>query len=228
MKILVIEDDRQTADYVAKGLREACHVVDLALDGRVGFTMATAHAYDVLIVDRRLPGLDGLELVRSLRNAGVQTLAIFLTTMGGIDDRVSGLEAGGDDYLVKPFAFAELQARVSALTRRRPSSPLETKLQVGDLELNLLQRKVSRTGNAIELQPQEFKLLEYLMRNAGRVTTRTMILESVWGFHFDPKTSVVETHISRLRSKLNKYGAGELIHTVRGAGYMICPCDETS
>lgn len=228
MKILVIEDDRQTADYVAKGLREACHVVDVAADGRDGFSMASSEAYEVLIVDRRLPGLDGLELVASLRNAGIQTLAIFLTTMGGIDDRVSGLEAGGDDYLVKPFAFAELQARVGALARRRPSSPLETKLQVGDLELNLLQRKASRAGHTLELQPQEFKLLEYLMRNAGRVTTRTMLLEGVWGFHFDPKTSVVETHISRLRSKLNRYGRGEMIHTVRGAGYMISPCDETS
>ena len=228
MKILVVEDDRQTADYVAKGLREASHIVDVASNGLDGYAMAANEAYDVLIVDRRLPGMDGLTLVKSLRDAGVQTLALFLTTMGGIDDRVGGLEAGGDDYLVKPFAFAELQARVGALTRRRPASPVETRLQVGDLELNLLQRKVTRAGHTLELQPQEFRLLEYLMRNAGRVTTRTMLLEGVWGFHFDPKTSVVETHISRLRSKLNKFGKGDLIQTVRGAGYLICACDETA
>jgi two-component system, OmpR family, response regulator len=228
MKVLVIEDDRQTANYVAKGLREASYVVDLAFDGHDGYSMAASGTYDVLIVDRRLPGLDGLELVKELRNGGVHTLAIFLTTMGGIDDRVKGLEAGGDDYLVKPFAFAELQARVGALSRRRPSGPLETNLEVGDLELNLMQRKVLRAGKVIDLQPQEFKLLEYLMRNSGRVITRTMLLEGVWGYHFDPKTSVVETHISRLRSKLSRNGGGEMIHTVRGAGYMISPGNEAS
>jgi two-component system OmpR family response regulator len=226
MKILVVEDDPQTAAYVAKGLRQAAHVVDVAVNGRDGFSMATVDAYDVLIVDRRLPGLDGLKLVKSLRNFGVRTLTMFLTTMDGIDDRVQGLEAGGDDYLVKPFAFAELQARVGALSRRRPAAPEETALRVGDLELNLLQRRAIRNGRPIDLLPQEFKLLEFLMRNAGRIATRTMLLEGVWGFHFDPRTSIVETHISRLRGKLSGPQERDLIRTVRGAGYMIVASDE--
>ena len=198
MKILVVEDDRQTADYVAKGLREASHIVDVASNGLDGYAMAANEAYDVLIVDRRLPGMDGLTLVKSLRDAGVQTLALFLTTMGGIDDRVGGLEAGGDDYLVKPFAFAELGARVGALTR--PVRPARSRRDCRSAIWNSIccSAKSRGAGHTLELQPQEFRLLEYLMRNAGRVTTRTMLLEGVWGFHFDPKTSVVETHISRL------------------------------
>jgi two-component system OmpR family response regulator len=225
MKVLVIEDDKQTADYIAKGLRQAGHVVDVEHDGAVAL-FAAHENYEVLIVDRMLPNLDGLSVVKTLREAGMKTPTLFLTTMGGIDDRVEGLEAGGDDYLVKPFAFAELLARVNALARRPPLAVVETVLKVGDLELNLLQHSVTRRGQDIPVQPQEFKLLEFLMRNAGRVTTRTMLLEGVWGFHFDPKTSVVETHISRLRSKLNRDGGAELIHTVRGAGYLMRAPDD--
>jgi len=225
MKVLVVEDDEQTAEYIAKGLRQAGHVVDVERDGAEAL-FAAHENYDVLIVDRMLPSLDGLSVVKTLREAGMKTPTLLLTAMGGIDDRVEGFEAGGDDYLVKPFAFAELLARVHALARRPPLAVVETVLRVGDLELNMLQRCVTRDGQEIPVQPQEFKLLEYLMRNAGRVTTRTMLLEGVWGFHFDPKTSVVETHISRLRSKINKFGGGELIHTVRGAGYLMRAADE--
>ena len=221
MKLLLIEDDMATAGHIIKSLRQHGHVVDHAPNGRDGLFLAGGETYDVMIVDRMLPGLDGLGIVKTIRGAGVKTPALFLTTLGGIDDRVEGLEAGGDDYLVKPFAFAELIARVNALARRSSPTEVQTLLRVADLELDLLKRRVARGGKRIDLQPQEFKLLEYLMRHSGRVVTRTMLLESVWEFHFDPRTTVVETHISRLRSKIDQ-GFGEpLIHTVRGAGYCI-------
>lgn len=221
MKILVIEDDKETADYIARGLREEGHVVDAADNGRDGLFLAADGAYELLIVDRMLPGLDGLALVKTVRGAGIKTPVLFLTTLGGVDDRVAGLEAGGDDYLVKPFAFAELAARVNALGRRPPITGEPTTLRVADLEMDLLRRRVTRRGRRIELQPREFRLLEYLLRHAGEVVTRTMLLEHVWDFHFDPKTSVVETHVSRLRAKIDRDFAPELIHTVRGAGYCL-------
>jgi two-component system, OmpR family, response regulator len=223
MKILLVEDDAETAAYVARGLTEAGHLVDRAADGREGLIMASDGGYDALVVDRMLPKLDGLGLVRALRAAGVKTPALFLTARGGVGDRVEGLEAGGDDYLVKPFAFAELLARLNALARRPPlqGEREPTVLRVGDLEMDLLRRTVTRAGKRIELQPREFRLLEYLMRRPGQVVTRTMLLEGVWDFHFDPRTSVVETHISRLRAKVDRDFGAELIHTVRGAGYAI-------
>lgn len=221
MKILVIEDDRETAAFLTRGLKEHGHVVDVATDGRDGLLQATGDEYDVLIVDRMLPGMDGLGIVRTLRAAGTRTPVLFLTAMAGVGDRVEGLDAGGDDYLVKPFAFAELNARVSALGRRPAVTEVTTVLRVGDLEMNLLTRQVSRAGRAIDLQPQEFRLLEYLMRHADRVVTRTMLLEGVWGFHFDPRTSVVETHISRLRAKIDRDFSQPLLHTIRGSGYSL-------
>jgi len=224
VKILLIEDDRQTADYIAKGLREHGHVVDRTDNGRDGLYMATGEPYDVMIVDRNLPKMDGLSLVKAARGSGTRTPALFLTTMGGVDDRVAGLEAGADDYLVKPFAFAELLARVGALARR-PPIVAQTERRAGDLEINLLARTVSRAGQRIELLAQEFKILEYLMRHAGEIVTRTMLLEKVWDFHFDPKTNIVETHISRLRSKIDKGFDKPLLHTVRGAGYVVRASD---
>jgi two-component system OmpR family response regulator len=221
MKILLIEDDEETAAYVLNGLSEAGHLGEHCLDGRDGLVMATTEDYDVLIVDRMLPGLDGLGLVKTLRSAGVTTPVLFLTAIGGIDDRVEGLDAGGDDYLVKPFAFSELLARVAALGRRPPMAAEETVLKVADLEVNLIQRVVSRGGRDIELRPREFHLLEYLLRNAGKVVTRTMLLERVWDFNFDPRTNVVETHISRLRGKIDKPFDEKLIKTVHGVGYTI-------
>ncbi len=221
MKILVIEDDPDTAEYIAQGLKELGHTVDIAPNGKDGLFLAAGEKYDVMVVDRMLPGLDGLGLVKTARGAGVATPVLFLTTMGGIDDRVEALEAGGDDYLVKPFAFAELVARINALGRRPALVPEQTVLRVADLEVDLIRHTVKRRGQRIDLQPREFRLLEYLMRHAGRVVTRTMLLEHVWDFHFDPKTSVVETHISRLRSKIDKDFAPELIHTVRGTGYSL-------
>jgi two-component system OmpR family response regulator len=221
MKILVIEDDRETADYIVQGLREEGHAVDHAADGRDGLLLATGESYEVIVADRRLPGVDGLVIVKTLRGAGNATPVLFLTTMTGVNDRVEGLEAGADDYLVKPFAFSELLARIHALARRPPMATEQTTLGVGDLEMDLLRRKVRRAGRTIELQPREFRLLEYLLRNAGRVVTRTMLLEQVWDFHFDPRTNVVETHISRLRAKIDRPFDSELIHTVRGAGYTV-------
>ena len=221
MRILVIEDDRETSTYIANGLVEEGHAVDCFADGRDGLLQATAEDYDVLIVDRMLPGLDGLSLVRTLRGAGRQVPVIFLTSLGGVDDRVTGLEAGGDDYISKPFAFSELLARIHAIARRPPLRGEETVLTVGDLQMDLIKRTVTRRGERIDLQPREFRLLEVLMRNKGRVLTRTMLLERVWDFHFDPKTSVVETHISRLRTKVDKPFDSELIQTVRGTGYRI-------
>jgi len=221
MKVLVIEDDAETATYIVNGLTAHGHAADHAGNGREGLSLAGSGGYDVAIVDRMLPGLDGLALVKALRGNGVGTAVLFLTNLGGIDDRVEGLDAGGDDYLVKPFALAELLARVNALGRRPARGAAETVLRVADLELDLIKRSVVRGGRAIDLQPREFKLLECLMRNAGRVVTRTMLLEKVWDFHFDPKTNIVETHMSRLRGKVDRGFAKELIHTVRGAGYSL-------
>ena len=221
MKILLVEDDRENADYVANGLREEGHLVSLAASGPEALICAMGNGFDLLIVDRMIPGLDGLNLVRSLRAAGHHTPVLFLTALGGVEDRVSGLNAGGDDYLVKPFAFSELVARVAALGRRPHTTAADTRLHVLDLELDLLSRTVRRRGELIELQPREFRLLEYLMRHAGQVVTRTMLLEHVWDIHFDPRTNVVESHISRLRSKIDKGFEAELIHTVRGAGYCV-------
>lgn len=221
MKVLVIEDDRETGTYIKTGLEEAGHVVDLATTGTDGLFLAAGETFDVIVADRRLPGLDGLSIVKTIRGAGVKTPVIFLTTMTGVGDRVEGLEAGADDYLIKPFAFTELQARIHALTRRPPMSAAETVLRVADLEMDLIARKVHRAGRTIDLQPREFRLLEFLMRNAGKTVTRTMLLESVWDFHFDPRTNIVETHISRLRGKIERGFDMELIETVRGAGYCI-------
>ena len=221
LKILLVEDDRENADYVANGLREEGRLVAQVASGAEGLICAMGNGFDLLIVDRMIPGLDGSNLVRSLRAAGHHTSVLFLTVLGGVEDRVSGLNAGGDDYLVKPFAFSELVARVATLGRRPRTTAAETKLRVLDLELDLLSRTVRRSGELIDLQPREFRPLEYLMRHAGQVVTRTMLLEHVWDIHFDPRTNVVETHISRLRTKVDKGFAAELIHTVRGAGYCV-------
>jgi two-component system OmpR family response regulator len=221
MKILVIEDDAETAAYIANGLKEHGHTVDLAATGRDGLFLAVGERYDLMVVDRMLPEIDGLSIVKTVRTAGIETPVLFLTALGGVDDRVTGLDAGGDDYLVKPFAFSELLARINALARRPPVTSAETVLQVEDLEMDLLKRKVTRNGQTLDLQPREFRLLEYLMRHAGQVVTRTMLLEYVWDFHFDPHTNVVETHISRIRAKVDKPFDTPLIHTVRGAGYCL-------
>lgn len=222
MRILVIEDDEETRGYITRGLKEAGHVVEAVANGRDGLFQATDGAFDVLIVDRMLPGLDGLSAVKSLRAMGVKTPVLILTAMGAISDRIEGLEAGSDDYLVKPFSFAELQARLSALARRPPLREAEQAiLSVGDLTLDRMRRTVRRGAANVDLQPREFQLLEFLMLNEGRVVTRTMLLEGVWDFHFDPRTNIVETHISRLRGKIDPGGNAPLIHTVRGAGYVI-------
>jgi two-component system OmpR family response regulator len=221
MKILLIEDDPDTAAYVAQGLRERGHEVDCCATGHEGLSCASRGSYDVMVIDRMLPGVDGLTIVKRVRAAGIRAPVLLLTTLGGINDRVEGLEAGADDYLTKPFAFAELLARINALARRLPVAEEEAVLRVHDLELNRLQRSVTRGGKSIELQPQEFRLLEYLMRNAGQVVTRTMLLQNVWDFHFDPHTTVVETHISRLRAKIDRDFDEELIRTVRGSGYCL-------
>ena len=221
MKILVIEDDAETAAYIANGLKEHGHTVDLAATGRDGLFLAAGEHYDLMVVDRMLPEIDGLSIVKTVRTAGIETPVLFLTALGGVDDRVTGLDAGGDDYLVKPFAFSELLARINALARRPPVTSAETVLRVEDLEMDLLKRTVTRNGQTLDLQPREFRLLEYLMRHAGQVVTRTMLLEYVWDFHFDPHTNVVETHISRIRAKVDKPFDMPLIHTVRGAGYCL-------
>jgi len=221
MKLLLVEDDKETAAYLARSLGEAGHALDHADDGRAGLLLAAGEAYDVIILDRMLPRVDGLAILRTIRASGVDTPVLVLTALGGIDDRVAGLDAGADDYLVKPFAFAELLARVHALARRPPSQAPDVVLTVADLTLDRLKRTVTRSGERIDLQPREFQLLEYLMRNAGRVVTRTMLLEGVWDFHFDPKTNIVETHVSRLRAKVDRDRAVQLIHTVRGAGYTV-------
>ncbi len=220
MRILVIEDDLAAACFVREGLVAAHHVVDVEGEGRRGLLRAAAEEWDLLIVDRMLPGLDGLGLVRTLRGGGISVPVLFLTALDGIDDRVSGLNSGGDDYLVKPFALAELTARVVALGRRPRRPAPETSLRIADLEIELLTRTVRRGGRMVPLQPREFALLEFLARHAGHVVTRTMLLENVWHFHFDPKTNLVESHVSRLRGKLDDAG-GDLIQTVRGAGYRL-------
>jgi two-component system OmpR family response regulator len=221
MKILVIEDDEETAAYVANGLEEHGHTVDVAATGRDGLFLAAGEACDLMIIDRMLPEVDGLSIVKTIRAAGVKTPVLFLTALGGVDDRVTGLDAGADDYLVKPFSFSELLARINALARRPPISSVETTLEVEDLEMDLLKRSVTRQGRALDLQPREFRLLEYLMRHASQIVTRTMLLENVWEFHFDPHTNVVETHVSRLRAKVDKPFDRPVIHTVRGAGYSL-------
>ena len=221
MKLLVIEDDRETATYLVKGLIECGHVVDPAGDGNTGLDMALTSQYDALIVDRMLPGRDGLSIISALREANIATPVLILSALGEVDDRVQGLTAGGDDYLVKPYAFSELLARLLALVRRAQPEQQRTFLKVDGLELDCLKRKVSRDGQNIPLQPREFRLLEYLMRHEGQVVTRTMLLENVWDYHFDPQTNVIDVHISRLRSKIDKDFDRPLLHTVRGAGYSL-------
>jgi len=221
MKLLLIEDDRSAADYVARGLRESGHSVDHAVDGAEGLTLALASRYDVIIVDRMLPHLDGLAVVQALRAQGSRTPILILSALAQVDDRVKGLRAGGDDYLTKPFAFAELLARVEVLQRRTAVNEAPTRLCAGDLEMDLVSRKVTRGGQLVELTAREFRLLEYLLRHAGQVVTRTMLLENVWDLHFDPQTNVIDVHMSRLRGKIDKGHANPLLHTIRGAGYMI-------
>ena len=225
MRILLIEDDPETSRFIRKGLEEAGHVVDHAGDGKQGLLLAFDAEHDAVVVDRMLPGLDGLSIVRSMRAADRNTPVLVLSALGEVDDRVEGLRAGGDDYLVKPFALAELSARLEALVRRRDAGtgaagPV-TRLIVADLEMDLLARSVKRAGRAIELKPREFRLLEYLMRHADQVVTRTMLLEAVWDYHFDPQTNVIDVHVSRLRRKIDRDAGVPLIHTVRGAGYAI-------
>jgi len=221
MKLLVIEDDHETASYLRKGLSESGYTVDRAGDGREGLFMASAGGYDAIVLDRMLPGIDGLALLGALRAAEIRTPALILSALGSVDDRVKGLRAGGDDYLVKPFAFSELLARIEALLRRGAAAPATTTLRVADLELDLLTRTVRRGGKTIDLLPREFRLLEYMMRNSGQVVTRTMLLEHVWDYHFDPQTNVIDVHVSRLRQKIDKNFERTLLHTVRGAGYCL-------
>jgi two-component system OmpR family response regulator len=222
MRALLIEDDSTVCNYITKGLKEQGYSVDVANDGQEGLTKATHESYDVMVVDRMLPNVDGLNILKAVRTAGNNTPVIVLSALGEVDDRVKGLKAGGDDYLVKPFAFSELLARIEAVVRRSEfSSEVVTELSVGDLNMNLLSRKVTRAGQKIDLQSREFKLLEYLVRNQGQVVTRTMLLENVWNYHFDPQTNVIDVHISRLRSKIDKDFDPPLIRTVRGAGYII-------
>ena len=222
MRVLVVEDEPEVAAYLVKGLKEQGYTVDHAEDGKNGLFLATTEAYDVMIIDRMLPELDGLAIVKSVRAAGKTTPMLILSALGEVDDRVQGLRAGGDDYLTKPFAFSELLARLEALVRRNQQAPTtEPVLRVADLELDLLARVAKRDGKVIDLQPREFRLLEYLMSNSGRVVTRTMLLEQVWDYYFDPQTNVIDVHISRLRSKIDRDFDKPLLHTVRGAGYMI-------
>ncbi|HEV7156769.1 MAG TPA: response regulator transcription factor [Caulobacteraceae bacterium] len=221
MKVLIVEDDLAAAEAMAKGLAEAGHECRSAADGEAGLSLAGDEAFDVLIVDRMMPKLDGVAMVERLRAGGDQTPVLFLSALGEINDRVSGLKAGGDDYLVKPYAFAELIARVEALARRRETGSVQTVLKVGDLEMDLLGREVRRAGQEIDLQPREFQLLEFLMRNAGQSVTRTMLLEKVWEYHFDPQTNVIDVHISRLRAKIDKGFERAMLQTVRGAGYRL-------
>ncbi len=221
MRVLVIEDDRDAATWLVRGLKESGHLVDHASDGEQGLALAREAVHDVLIVDRMLPKLDGLSVIRSLRADGLPTPVLILSALSDVDERVRGLRAGGDDYLAKPYSFSELLARVEGLTRRTTGTALETRLKACDLELDLLTRDVTRAGKGIPLQPREFKLLEYLMRHAGHIVTRTMLLENVWDYHFDPQTNVIDVHVSRLRGKIDKGFDEPILQTVRGAGYMI-------
>ncbi len=220
MRILIVEDDRDAADYIARAFREVGHVADHAADGEEGLALAFEREYDVLVVDRMLPKRDGLSLIGELRGKKVETPVLILSALGQVDDRIKGLRAGGDDYLPKPYSFAELLARVEVLARRRGGRE-DMAYRVGDLELDRLSHRVSRGTEEIMLQPREFRLLEYLMKHAGQVVTRTMLLENVWDYHFDPQTNVIDVHISRLRSKIDKNFAQPLLHTIRGAGYMV-------
>jgi two-component system OmpR family response regulator len=220
-RVLVVEDDASTAAFLAKGLRGEGFTVEQAADGRDGLYMATKSDFDAIVIDRMLPGLDGLSAIRALRAAAVQTPILILSALGHLDERVRGLRSGGDDYLTKPFAFSELHARLENLMRRRGGAPAETELSVGDLSIDLLARKARRGGAPIDLLPREFKLLEYLMRNKDRVVTRVMLLEQVWDYRFDPHTSVIDTHVSRLRRKIDQGFEKPLLHTVRGAGYRL-------
>jgi two-component system, OmpR family, response regulator len=221
MRLLIIEDDRDAAEYLVKAFREVGHVADHAADGEEGLGLALDGGYDVLIVDRMLPKLDGLAVIGRLRAKSNATPALILSALGAVDDRVRGLRAGGDDYLPKPYSFSELLARVEVLARRHTGRGEETQYRVADLELDRLSHRVVRGSEEISLQPREFRLLEYLMKHAGQVVTRTMLLENVWDYHFDPQTNIIDVHISRLRSKIDKGFATPLLHTVRGAGYMI-------
>ena len=221
MRVLVVEDDRETAQFLQKSLKENGHTADLAADGEAGLGLATDGAYDVLIVDRMLPRLDGLSVIKSLRAEGNRTPVLILSALGEVDDRVKGLRAGGDDYLTKPYAYSELLARVEALGRRTAPEEQQTRIAVGDLVLDRLSHRVTRSGEHILLQPREYRLLEYLMQHAGQVVTRTMLLEHVWDYHFDPQTNVIDVHVSRLRAKIDKNFDKPLLHTVRGAGYTI-------
>jgi two-component system, OmpR family, response regulator len=225
MKLLVIEDDREAAAFLVKGLQEAGHTVDHAADGRQGLFLATSERFDAMIVDRMLPGLDGLAIITALRASNNHTPVLILSALDAVDDRVRGLKAGGDDYLTKPYAFSELLARLEALMRRGVGAKAETSLKVGELEIDLLARSVRRGGVEIELLPREFRLLEVLARHAGHVVTRTMLLEQVWDYHFDPQTNVIDVHISRLRQKIDKGHTKPMLHTVRGAGYCLKPVD---
>ncbi|MFC5419672.1 winged helix-turn-helix domain-containing protein [Bosea eneae] len=222
MRLLIVEDDAEAAAYLVKAFREAGHVADHAPDGIEGYAMAQGGGYDVLVVDRMLPRMDGLSVIRSLREQGETTPVLILSALAQVDDRVKGLRAGGDDYLPKPYAFSELLARVEVLSRRRGAPASEpTTYRVGDLLLDRLAHRVTRAGEEIVLQPREFRLLEYLMKHAGQVVTRTMLLENVWDYHFDPQTNVIDVHVSRLRSKVDKGFEHPMIHTIRGAGYMV-------
>lgn len=225
MKVLVVEDDERTAAFIARGLTEVGHTVDLARTGDEGIQIGMAGSHDVVVMDRMLPGMSGLEAISLLRAEGVLAPVLVLTALGAVDDRVAGLEAGADDYLVKPFAFSELLARLNALVRRPPLTEQTSTLRIADLELDTRRRKVTRSGKRIELTPQEYKLLEFLARRAGETVTRTMLLESLWGFHFDPRTNIVDAHVSRLRSKVDKGFGKELIRTLRGVGYVIDDAD---
>nr|WP_047582676.1 response regulator transcription factor [Methylobacterium sp. ZNC0032] len=222
MRLLIVEDDAEAAAYLTKALREVGHIADHAADGLEGYAMAEGGGYDVLVIDRMLPRLDGLSLIRSLREQKDETPALILSALAQVDDRVKGLRAGGDDYLPKPYAFSELLARVEVLSRRRGAPASEpTTYRVGDLVLDRLAHRVTREGQEIVLQPREFRLLEYLMKHAGQVVTRTMLLENVWDYHFDPQTNVIDVHVSRLRAKVDKGFEPPMIHTIRGAGYMV-------
>jgi two-component system, OmpR family, response regulator len=226
VKLLIVEDNERVANFVKKGLTEAGHTIDAAGNGRDGLFLAASEPYDVVIMDRMLPGgMDGLAIIEALRKTGIKVPILILSALSDVDERIKGLKAGGDDYLVKPFAFGELLARLDALMRRSGESNAQTALAIDDLHVDLLSRKVTRAGKPVALQPREFKLLEYLVRHANQVVTRTMLLESVWDYHFDPQTNVVDVHVSKLRQKIDSGGVRPLLHTIRNAGYMLTADD---